>query len=92
MRTIDLRLMNHLPMLGVVGDDGDWRTPGEPDGKGTPKFFLDLASPDALLLPTTLLDQARRSSYCTDPGVPSIDGVVMNTGEVLRMIVEGWEE
>jgi hypothetical protein len=47
-----------------------------------------LASPDALLLQTTLLDQARRLSYCTDPGVPSIDGVVMNTGEVLRMIVE----
>jgi hypothetical protein len=59
MRTIDLRLMNHLPMLGVVGDDGNEAFSGEPEGKGTPKFFLLLAPLDAVLRHDAPSDDAR---------------------------------
>ena len=45
------------------------------------KFFLDLASPDALLLQDALRGLALPTSHCTDPGVPSIDGAMEVAGD-----------
>ena len=59
MRKLTLKLKVWSAPTIVDGDDGDWRFPGEPEGKGTPNFLPLLAPLDALLLQDALRDQAR---------------------------------
>ena len=49
MRKLTLKLNVWSAEALVVGDGGDWRFSGEPEGKGTPELLLLLAPLDALL-------------------------------------------
>jgi hypothetical protein len=81
MRTIDLRLMNHLPMLEVVGDDGNRAFSGEPERKGTPKFSLLLTPLDVVLLQDASGDDAHHQGCLVSPGVASTVEFFLDAGD-----------
>jgi hypothetical protein len=92
MRTIDLRLMNHLPMLEVVGDDGNRAFSGEPERKGTPKFSLFLTPLDVVLLQDASGDDAHHQDCLVSPGVASTIEFFLDAGEMLQWFVEDGEQ
>jgi hypothetical protein len=71
----------------VDGDDDDWRSPGEPDGKGTVKFVWLRAPLDDCLHPEAPLDDALPTNHCTELGVVSSVELVHDAGDSKRRMV-----